>query len=157
MSTLVRRILPGSVALALTLAGLPALADDITTYVKDGAALGGTDPVAYFTQGKPVQGSEAHTFTYDDVTWTFATAENRDAFAADPQKYAPQYGGWCATGASFGVKIPIDPAKWQIVDGKLYLNAHDGAQQRFKSDTANVIRSADENWPKIRETPADKL
>ncbi len=144
-------------ALSLTMAPSIALADDVTTFVEDGAAIKGVDPVSYFTDGAPVQGSDEFTAVYDDVTWKFSSAKNRDAFKANPEKYAPQYGGWCATGASFGVKIPIQPDKWSIVDGKLYLNAHDGAQNRFLSDTKEVISSANENWPKIKEVPADEL
>lgn len=135
----------------------PAHADEITTYVKDGAAIGGTDPVAYFKQGKPVSGSDEFTTQYDGVTWKFSSAANRDAFKADPQKYAPAYGGYCATGASFGVKIPIDPSKWHIVDGKLYLNAHEGADKRFRDDVQGTISRADKHWPDIKGIPADKL
>lgn len=154
--SLFRRTL-AAIAMIGALAAAPALADDITTYVKDGAAIGGTDPVAYFTDGKPVAGSDEFTAQHDGVTWKFATAANRDAFAADPAKYAPAYGGYCATGLSFGVKIPIDPSKWNIVDGKLYLNAHDGAHKRFLADVPGTIARADENWPKIKAVPADKL
>ncbi|AXS40286.1 YHS domain-containing (seleno)protein [Breoghania sp. L-A4] len=141
----------------LTATAFPAMADEVTTYVTHGAAIGGTDPVAYFTDGKPVAGSDEFTATYDGVTWKFASAANRDAFVAEPEKYAPAYGGYCATGASFGVKIPIDPNKWHIVDGKLYLNANEGADKRFREDVEGTISRADEAWPKIKQIPADKL
>lgn len=136
---------------------LAALADDITTFTENGVAIKGTDPVAYFTEGKPIQGSSDYTTTYDDVTWQFSSAENLAKFEADPEKYAPQYGGWCATGVSFGYKIPIMPEKWSIVDGKLYLNAHDGAHRRFTERTDEVINNANTNWPTIKKTPADDL
>ncbi|PTW61453.1 YHS domain-containing protein [Breoghania corrubedonensis] len=138
-------------------AARPGLADEVSTYVKDGAAIGGIDPVAYFTDGKPVAGSDAFTATHDGVTWKFATAEHRDMFEADPQKYTPAYGGYCATGASFGYKIPIDPATWDIHAGRLYLNAGPAPHKRYLSDVEGTIGRADENWKKIRDVPADKL
>lgn len=135
----------------------PVFADEVSTYVANGAAIGGTDPVAYHTMGKPVQGSDDFTTDYDGVTWKFSSAANRDAFAADPAKYAPAYGGFCATGASFGKKIPIDPQHFKIVDGTLYLNSSQGAHDRFLSDEPGTISKADMNWQEIRTTPADQL
>ena len=100
-----------SVLLGLTAlfsaAAFTASADEITSFTKGGAAIGGTDPVAYFTDGKPVAGSDEFTAEYDDVTWKFSSAENRDKFVADPAKYAPQYGGFCAFGAAMGFKVPV--------------------------------------------------
>ena len=136
---------------------VPAFADNVSTFVKDGAAIGGTDPVAYFTEGRPVAGSSEFTAEHDGVTWHFASAGNRDAFTDDPAKYAPAYGGFCATGASFGKKIPIAPQHWKIVDGKLYLNSSDGAHKRFLSDEAGTIGRADGHWQKIKTVPAAKL
>ncbi len=130
-------------------AAVPALADQINHYVKDGYAIGGTDPVAYQTEGRPVAGSDEFTAEYDGVTWKFASAANRDAFLADPAKYAPAYGGFCATGMSFGQKIPIDPAYWRIVDGKLYLNNSSAAQRVFLEDVPGTISRADGHWAKI--------
>ncbi len=147
------------IALPLAVSGicLPAHADEITTYVKDGAAIGGTDPVAYFTEGKPVAGSDEFTATHDGVTWKFSSAEHRDMFKAEPEKYAPAYGGYCATGASFGYKIPIDPTTWDIHNGKLYLNAGSAPHKRYLSDVDGTIERADKNWTKIKDVPADKL
>ncbi len=144
-------------AAVIALVAAPALADDVSTFVEGGAAIGGTDPVAYFTEGKPVAGSADHTAEYDGVTWRFASAKNRDAFVADPAKYAPAYGGFCATGTSFGKKIPIKPVHWKIVDGKLYLNSSDGAHKRFLSDESGTIEKADTNWQKIKTVPAGQL
>lgn len=144
-------------AAVVALIAAPTVADEVTTFVKDGAAIGGTDPVAYFTEGKPVAGSADHTAEYDGVTWRFTSAKNRDAFIADPEKYTPAYGGFCATGASFGKKIPIDPAHWKIVDGKLYLNSSDGAHKRFLSDEPGTISKADANWKTIKSVPAGQL
>lgn len=150
----------------LTLVGLSAvvsafsfsaLADEVTTFVTDGAAIGGTDPVAYFTEGGPVAGSDAFTLTHDEVTWKFSSAENRDLFAADPEKYAPQYGGFCAYGLSKGFKVPVQPDLWKIVDGKLYLNNNPAVQERFEANTAELIDHADLNWDLVKDTRPEDL
>ncbi|MEQ9326548.1 MAG: YHS domain-containing (seleno)protein [Rhodospirillales bacterium] len=148
---------PAAIALALSLSAGAAFADEITTFVKQGAAIGGTDPVAYFTEGKPVEGKDAFTATYDDVTWKFASAANRDLFVADPEKYAPQYGGFCAFGASKGFKVPVVPDAWQIVDGKLYLNNSKAVQQRFEDDTSGIIHDATLNWEIIKDKKPEDL
>ncbi|MDJ0929868.1 YHS domain-containing (seleno)protein [Breoghania sp.] len=140
-----------------TVAPAPLMADEVTTYVKDGAALGGIDPVAYFTDMKPVMGSDEFTATHDGVTWKFVSAEHRDMFTANPAKYAPAYGGYCATSASFGYKIPIDPKTWDIHDGKLYLNAGDTPHKRYLFEVEGIISRADTNWRKIKNVPADQL
>ena len=149
-----------TIAFAFALAALlapQACADEITTYVSDGAAIGGTDPVSYFRQGEPLPGSDEFTTTWDGVTWKFSSAENRDAFVADPEKYAPAFGGYCATGASFGRKFPIDPVYWNIVDGTLYLNNSSSAQDVFLKDEPGTISRATAQWEKIRTIPANKL
>lgn len=145
----------GIAFLAITTA--PVFADDVTTFVSDGAAIGGTDPVSYHKGGEPLPGSDEFTTTWDGVTWKFSSAANRDAFAANPEKYAPAYGGYCATGASFGKKIPIDPVYWKIVDGTLYLNNSSAAQDHFLGDEAGTISRANANWSKIRAVPAGQL
>lgn len=116
-------------------------------YSEDGVALGGTDPVAYFTEGKPVQGSPAHSYDHDGATWHFASAETRDAFAADPERYAPKYGGYCAWAVSQGYTAKTDPDAWRIVDGKLYLNYNKAVQQRWEGDIPGNIAKGDANWP----------
>lgn len=144
-------------AAPLSLAPSSAFADEITNYVKDGAAIGGTDPVAYFTEHKPVQGSDQFTADYQGVTWKFASAGNRDLFQANPAKYAPQYGGFCAFGASKGFKVPVVPTAWKIVDGKLYLNNSAAVQERFLADTQGIIHDADLNWQIIKDKKAEDL
>ncbi|MXN64169.1 YHS domain-containing protein [Stappia sp. GBMRC 2046] len=143
-------------ALLATLAA-PAYADEVTNFVKNGYAIGGTDPVAYFTKGEPVQGASDFTAEYQGVTWKFASAEHRDLFKANPAKYAPQYGGYCAFGASKGFKVPVIPEAWKIVDGKLYLNNNPNVQKRFEQDYAEIIHDADLNWTIIKSKPKDKL
>ncbi len=116
---------------------------------KDGRAIRGTDPVAYFTQSSPVVGKAEFTHEWSGANWLFATAENRDLFAANPEKYAPQYGGYCAWAVSQGATAPIDPQAWKIVDGKLYLNLNKKIQTRWEQDIPGNIAKADSNWPGV--------
>ena len=149
-----RHLLLGSVALAGAGAAaffVPrgATANTTRVYAEDGVALAGTDVVAYFREGAPVAGSEAHTHDWQGVTWRFASAANRDAFAADPEAYAPQYGGFCAWAVSEGYTAPTDPGAWKIVDGKLYLNYSRRIQRRWERDIPGHIAAADANWPSL--------
>ena len=115
-----------------------------------GLALKGYDPVAYFAEGKPVQGKPEITASHEGASYRFASAANRDAFAAAPGKYAPQYGGYCAYGMASGYKAPIEPDAWTIVEGKLYLNYNQSVRSRWSSDIPGYIRKADANWPTVR-------
>ncbi len=115
----------------------------------NGLAIRGTDPVAYFTQGGPVAGRAEFTHTWNNATWQFASAENRDLFAANPEQYAPQYGGYCAWAVSQGYTAAIDPSAWRIVDGKLYLNFNRGVQRRWERDIPGNISKANANWPGV--------
>lgn len=127
-------------------------------YVKDGAAVGGYDVVAYHTVGKPTQGSNQYAAKYQGVTWHFASAANRDLFVASPAKYAPAYGGWCSAGASKGKKVVTKPELWAVVDGQLYLNSSEAAHTKlFLADPQTVIRKGESNWKQIYATEADKL
>src|SRR5262245_19557255 len=115
-----------------------------------GLALQGFDPVAYFTEKKPVRGTAEFTARHEGATYRFASAANRDAFAAAPAKYAPQYGGYCAFGVAAGYKAPIEPDAWTVVDGRLYLNYNQSIRSRWSRDIPGHIRSADTNWPTVR-------
>lgn len=127
-------------------------------FLADGAAVGGYDVVAYHTQNGPALGSDAFTATYQGVEWRFASAANRDLFAADPAKYAPAYGGWCSAGASKGKKVPTQPELFAIVDGQLYLNSSPAAHEGlFLKDTAGVIAKGESNWKRIFATEANNL
>ena len=152
--TLTLRIAALSVALALPFAAHAA--DE--HYIVDGAAIAGYDAVAYHTAGKPTKGDAMFTATYQGVTWKFASAENRDLFAAEPAKFAPAYGGWCSVGAAKGKKINIDPAFFAVVDGQLYLNSSKGAHENvFLTDVPGTISKGEQNWKTIFATEADKL
>ncbi len=128
----------------------PALAID-PVFNESGTAIRGYDPVAYFTQDKPVEGSPEHTTEYNGVQWRFASAENRDLFAAEPEKYAPQYGGYCAWAAANNYIASIDPHAWSIKDSKLYLNFSKFVRARWAVDKSGNIAKADKNWPGLRD------
>ena len=115
-----------------------------------GLALKGYDPVAYFTEKRPVAGKREFTATHEGATYRFASAVNRDAFVAAAAKYTPQYGGYCAFGMASGYKAPIEPDAWTIVDGKLYLNYNQSVRSRWSSDVPGFVRKADANWPTVR-------
>ncbi|NET11347.1 MAG: YHS domain-containing protein, partial [Symploca sp. SIO2B6] len=117
--------------------------------IENGLAIEGTDPVAYFTQSEAVPGSEEFAYEWGGATWRFSSAENRDRFAANPEQYAPQYGGHCAWAVSQGYPAPIDPEAWKIVDGKLYLNYDKRVQSRWERDIPGNIAKADQNWPGV--------
>jgi YHS domain-containing protein len=115
----------------------------------EGVAIKGYDPVAYFTMNKPVKGSPSHRATHDGATYWFASTEHQQAFAAQPAKYVPQYGGYCAFGVAKGAKPDIDPTAFSVTDGKLYLNLNPDVQSRWLKDVPGYIRSADENWKSL--------
>ena len=117
-----------------------------------GKALKGYDPVAYFTESKPVLGDPKIAYTYEGADWYFASEQNRDSFKADPEKYAPQYGGYCAYGTSQGHKAPTEADAWTINDGKLYLNYNTKVKTMWDKDRAGNIRKADTNWPTIKDS-----
>jgi YHS domain-containing protein len=114
-----------------------------------GVAIKGYDSVAYFTEGKPVKGSEDFKYDWNGAEWQFASAANRDLFKADPVKYAPQFGGYCAWAVSRGYTAGIDPDAWKIVNGRLYLNYNAKVQAQWAQDVAGNVAKAEENWPKI--------
>lgn len=115
----------------------------------NGVAIMGYDPVAYFTESKPVKGSGVYVASHDGAIYWFSSAENQAAFKADPMKYVPAYGGYCAYGVSQGVKVPIDPNSFKIVDGKLYLNITPQVQQTWEKDIPGYITKADKNWTNL--------
>jgi YHS domain-containing protein len=136
------------------LAALPVFAASKSDPVnKDGSgiAVRGYDPVAYFTQSKPVKGSSTFTYQWMNATWWFASAEDRDEFASSPEKYAPQYGGYCAYGVSQGHTAPIDPEAWTIVEGKVYLNYSRSVKKTWSEAIPKRIQEANQNWPGLHK------
>lgn len=128
----------------------PAQALD-PVFSADGAAIHGYDPVAYFTREEAVSGKPEFTADHNGATWRFASAANRDAFIADPEKYAPQYGGYCAWAVSQGYTAPTVPDAWSVRDGKLYLNNSTAVRIRWALDKDGNIAAADANWPGLRD------
>lgn len=130
---------------------LPAYASDPSVYTGavDGVAVSGYDPVAYFTAHRPVQGSSKFTYRYKGAEWRFSSEQNRALFVANPDHYAPQYGGFCAFAAARNAKASADPEAWKIVDGKLYLNYSQEVKKQWEADTPNEIVRADHNWPAL--------
>lgn len=115
-----------------------------------GVAMRGFDPVAYFTTGRPMPGLPAYAATHDGARYNFNSAANRDAFIADPAKYLPQYGGYCAYAAALGKKADADPTVWRIKDGKLYLNYNRSVGATWERDVDTFISKADAAWPAIK-------
>lgn len=114
-----------------------------------GLAVQGYDAVAFFTERKPVKGSPAHQLQWNGATWRFASPQALAAFTADPARYAPQFGGYCAWAVSQHYLAPGDPNFWKIVDGKLYLNANARAKQLWEADQTSAIARGHANWPAV--------
>lgn len=113
---------------------------------KDGLALAGYDAVAYFIESQPVKGRAEFSHNYNGGQWLFASAASRDAFAREPQKYAPQYGGYCSYAVSRGYTANGDPQAWRIVDGKLYLNYSLDVREMWAQDISGNINQGNQNW-----------
>ena len=136
-----RRVM--AIALATMTTIFPAFAGELISTDSETLALSGYDPVAYFTQSKPVAGSPDISFEWQGANWQFATAEHREMFSENPDKYAPRYGGFCAGGMSLGRKTVVDPEAWMIVDGKLFMGGSHGAITYMEKDTVEKIAKAD--------------
>ena len=157
---------PNSILVAVLLAvapAAPALADDEYNvskgYTLDGVGLGvhGVDPVVLSTANAVAEGDAAHTVVHDGVAYYFASAITVERFQADPDRYLPQYGGFCAYAVALGKKLDGDPRYADIVDGKLYLFVNAAVYARYLADKENTLRTADEKWPQIHHTPVDQL
>jgi YHS domain-containing protein len=141
------------IALAAALAPVPAAAAAAPAPMVNvdaaGLAMRGYDPVAFFTDGKPVPGLAQHSLQWNGATWRFASAQSLEAFRATPDRYAPQFGGYCAWAVSQHYLAPGDPNYWKIVDGKLYLNANARAKELWEADQADAIARGKANWPSV--------
>jgi YHS domain-containing protein len=148
-----------SLALAAVAAGLAAtplaapaaFADKAATYTgfASNQAVGGYDPVAYFTVGRPVRGTAQFTTTYGGAEYRFSSAANLAAFRANPAHYAPAYGGYCAWAVSQGYTAPGNPNFWRIVNGRLYLNYNAQVQRDWERNIPGFITQANSNWPRV--------
>jgi hypothetical protein len=116
-----------------------------------GIALSGYDPVAFYTEHKPMNGDPGITAKHDGATYLFVSKSNRRLFNRNQEKYAPQYGGFCAFGASVNALFPVDISTWQIRNGKLYLNLNQEILKSFNKDFNSAIAKANKNWPKLEK------
>jgi YHS domain-containing protein len=148
---MLRQILKTTAATALfTIATSTFAADiDISADAND-LAIQGYDPVAYFTQAKPTKGQQQYTATYKNAIYQFSSAKHRELFRANPKKYAPQYGGFCAFGVTKGRKFTTDPTAWRVVDGKLYLNLNHDVQKDWLKDVPGYITVGNDKWTTVR-------
>ncbi len=114
-----------------------------------GVAVRGYDVVAYFMDQMPVKGSEAFQHQWKGAIWYFSKSEHLKQFKENPEKFAPQYGGYCAYAVANGSTAPIDPQAWSIVDDKLYLNFSKSVHKKWQAQQAEHIKQADKNWPGV--------
>ena len=138
-------------SIALMVSCVPALAaDQVNTGYFGGVAIMGYDPVAYFTEGRPMKGSEEFSYDWLGTPWQFASSKHRELFISEPTKYAPQYGGYCTGEVAFnGVTIDIDPEAWAIIDGRLYLAYSKEFMAEFKARPNDILAKAETNWPAV--------
>lgn len=144
------RLLQGfTAALLLTISTFSFAGEDREIDEND-VILAGYDAVAYFTKGKPVLGSAEFTALYQGAIYRFSSAEHRDAFKKEPSRYAPQYGGFCAYGLTFGKKFEVNGEAFEIVDGKLYVNKDRQVYNAWKANVPLHIQEANEHWGKVK-------
>ena len=147
-----------ALALAAWPAGAAAASDAPAPVVADarGVAIGGYDAVAYHARGRAMAGSADHEHRWNGAIWRFASAAARDRFAADPEAFAPAYGGWCAWAMSENRLAPGDPRVWRIVDGRLFFNCSPEAQRRWEADLQANIARGDANWARMNAERAER-
>lgn len=152
-----RFLLAAAAILALTATAivLPQNAEakeHIYTGTFNNNAVGGYDTVAYFTEGKPVKGKKQFKTSYKGADWLFSSQKNLDLFKASPDKYAPQYGGYCAYAVgAYKDLVSADPTAWKIVDNKLYLNYDADIQKEWAKDIPGYVKKGDANWPSLNK------
>jgi YHS domain-containing protein len=140
------------VILFLTVVSVVAWAQKSPVFVTDEGAIRGYDPVAFFKDQAPIRGSRDISCSWNGATWYFASDENKEAFVADPEKFAPQYGGYCAYGTADGHKAPTQIDTWSIVNDKLYFNYNKQVQKEWNKNQNELIKKADENWPSVKDS-----
>ena len=146
-NSMVKQLVDVVAALGLALMAGPAAAAKPAVYSDDGkVAIKSADAVAYFTLAKATKGSPDYAHEWGGAKWHFVNAAHRDTFAANPEKYAPQFGGFCAVAAAAGRSVKVDPAAWSIWHGKLYLNYSKRVTERFERDPERYLERARTNW-----------
>lgn len=145
-----RRKFLASAAIFLSAISVSTVAFARKTFAVRGVAIRGYDTVAYFTQGKPVKGNPSFKTTWNGSTWQFSSQENLEKFKANPAKYAPAYGGYCAWAMARGYTASTIPQAWDIKDGRLYLNYDLNIRKKWRQNIPGNISKGDANWPKVR-------
>ena len=148
MSTiLLRALAPTSLSVLMMAAlALPALAEERINKNSENVAIRGYDTVAYFTEGRAVEGKPEFEYVWQDARWRFVKAGHRDMFARDPERYAPRFGGFCTGGLSLGYMIQANPENWSIIDGRLYMNHSRRGRDRLRANPAPIIAAAEGTW-----------
>ena len=146
-----------AIAVAATMATSAFAAGNDVNVTSTDLALRGVDPVSYFTEGGPLDGQVNITAEHNGAIYRFVSEETKALFEADPEKYAPQYGGFCAFGLANGFKFDGDPDVWEIVDDKLYLNLSPAVQERWQEDIPGFIDSAEDQWDVVKDIAAVDL
>jgi YHS domain-containing protein len=138
-----------AISVSMLLPGVAAAKSEIYQNWR-GLAIKGYDPVAFHKEGKAVKGSSSYELNWKDAKWRFASAENKDLFESNPERYAPRYGGYCAWAVSQGYTASVDPKNaWNIVDDRLYLNYNAEIKEKWEQDIPGHIQKADANWPGV--------
>ena len=140
----------GAVLAAVPVASAKDLVDPVNKD-RHGVAIRGYDAVAYFSASEPVKGAREYTYNWRGAEWRFQSAEHRDLFATMPERYAPQFGGYCAWAVSNNYTAEIDPQAWKIVDGRLYLNYSKSVQRMWEKEIPQRIAAGNRNWPELHK------
>ena len=154
MKTRLTTLLAGAL---LSLSATFAFAGVETSTDANDVILAGHDAVAYFTESKAVKGSAEFTAQHDGAVYRFSSAANRDAFRANPNKYAPAYGGYCAFGAALGKKFDVDGKAFEVVEGRLYVNKNLAVYKKWSQDIPTNIVKAEGQWHNIEGTAPGEL
>ena len=140
-----------SISLLVLFISAASYAQDVKYYNTRGTAINGYDPVAYFLQNKAVEGTDSYFTDWSGSKWKFISQANLDSFKIAPEKYTPQYGGYCAYGCSENHKAPTDPNAFTIVGNKLYLNYSLKVKEFWLKDSSGKIKAADGYWPALNK------
>lgn len=153
----IKNTIASAIGLVMLITSSLSFAGADTETDANGVILAGYDAVSYFTENAAVEGRAEFTAVYNDAIYRFSSAKNRDVFSANPEKYAPQYGGFCAYGAALGKKFEVNGKAFEIVDGKLYVNKNEDVYETWVEDKAENILDADKEWLVIATVPASDL
>ena len=143
---MIKFILMAAISFSVSLAN----AQRSEIFLVDGVAINGYDVTEFFTQSRVVRGKKRFQYEWNGAKWNFVSEKNMIAFQRSPEKFAPQYGGYCAYGTAEGHKAPIRPDTWTVIDGKLYFNYNQSVKKIWEKDREHFIAEADKNWPTVK-------